>query len=93
MKEIMKLNKALPSLNDVLICIEENKPTDKKKEENKYERDENGELKKIVYTILDKKGAKHIFKITPEGTENFRLVYTSCGEYPEYVEDDLDGLY
>jgi hypothetical protein len=93
MKEIMKLNKVVPSLNDVLICIEENKPKDKKKEENEYKHDDNGELKCIIYTIADKKGAKHIFKITPEGKDSFRIVYTSDGEYPEYVEDDLDSFF
>ena len=93
MKEIMKLNKVLPSLNDVLICIEENKPKEKTKEESNQQFGDSGELKCIVYTIVDKKGAKHIFKIIPEASDSYRLIYTSDGEYPEYVEDDLDNLF
>lgn len=91
MKEVVKVNRIFESLVDVLNCINEQKPKEKKKEYNEQKLDSNGVLIELLYTIEDKKGAKHIFKITPEG-ERFKLYYTSLGEYPDYVEDDLDFL-
>lgn len=89
MKEIIKINKVFDNLTDLLTCINEQKPKEIKKEYNKQNLDDNGVQTEIIYTIEDNKGATHVFRITLQG-EKFKLYYTSVGEYPEYVEDDLD---
>lgn len=90
-REIPKHNKLYADMLSVMVYIKENTPEKKKSEKTDRVKGSDGNEKEIVYSVLDKKGAEHKFTITLEG-DKFRLIYVSVGEYPEYIEDDLDFM-
>lgn len=87
-RKVQKHDKLYDDMLGIMDYIKGNTPQ-KKNEKTECIKDEGGNEKEIIYTVIDIKGVEHRFHITSEGSK-LRLVYLSIGEYLEYIEDDLD---